>query len=753
MKHALKNLDYKSIFYYLSGLSFLILIVFIILWLAGFLPVFFKAHFTYIFFIIIAIITIYLALKIRSIPEQGEQRDKSTIVYLSKYFFLLALIVIAINQFLKREIITNWMPEITIVAIALGFLTFYAHKNRVEKELEDEKTKEDEQEKKRKEEFDTKFPRVAKLNLGYGFGNAWREYKGVKRVGLVLLCVVLAPVIWVVRLPYNIAKFTYKEGVWYSIIFLIILLIGGSNIFINLGKLPLHQDENLHFMTAYGFKETGHFVEWDFLNNRSLEPYTRNFIYTFFVYLSCEIFGFSEFSARFPGALTGFFGIFLIYFISKSFFKNKKISLLAAYTYSVNDVILYFSRFVRGYIFLMVISIIVFYFCKTLFRETKIKKGVMKGILILLLFIFSLNFHATAILLLPFIILTYFVFLIRFFPFKKYFLIYITFFILVVFIILNIVGFLRLFSLPFNIPQQINLDINLSQYDIIYLMHITNPYNFPYYFLFIFLPYLIINFKRNLTRNLSFLTSIYLPLFFSLYFFNRYEDFRYIAVIQGIFIIFISYLVYIFFIFFFGNTKKIKPLKLIGLIILIFLVISIQIPYVPQVKPFSKTSQANWENSEGSRIHRRVAQPELYKTFDYLFGLQGDNLVIIRLEDGGINWNDNYYLFLYLKDNPGKKIIFYKENAYYGGKFDEIYNFNKTYEKLDENVTYEEIIYKWDTYIIGNLRHLTNQQLMKILDADCKNLARKIGIERYDYFPSFAEYENDYFPNVFVCKF
>jgi len=90
MKHALKNLDFEHIFYYLSGLSLLLLIVFIILQITNFLPVFFKDNFTYLFFIIIAVITTYFTIKIKHIPEQGGsgvgggvgkggERDKSSI--------------------------------------------------------------------------------------------------------------------------------------------------------------------------------------------------------------------------------------------------------------------------------------------------------------------------------------------------------------------------------------------------------------------------------------------------------------------------------------------------------------------------------------------------------------------------------------------------------------------------------------------------------------------------------------------------
>jgi len=61
LKNTTKNLNFEHIFYYLAGLSFLTLIVFIILMTTGFLPVFFKDNFTYFFAIITAIITIYLA--------------------------------------------------------------------------------------------------------------------------------------------------------------------------------------------------------------------------------------------------------------------------------------------------------------------------------------------------------------------------------------------------------------------------------------------------------------------------------------------------------------------------------------------------------------------------------------------------------------------------------------------------------------------------------------------------------------------
>ena len=45
------------------------------------------------------------------------------------------------------------MPYLTALSIGFGFLTFYAHRNKVGKEIEDETISEENKEKKRKAEF------------------------------------------------------------------------------------------------------------------------------------------------------------------------------------------------------------------------------------------------------------------------------------------------------------------------------------------------------------------------------------------------------------------------------------------------------------------------------------------------------------------------------------------------------------------------------------------------------------------------
>src|SRR3989339_2173218 len=105
----------------------------------GYLPKFWNI--LYIFYFVLAVNTGFLALRINKIPEN--ERDNNTWIYLTGHLFILILIVLGVNQFLQREIVNDYLPYIIGFAIASGFLTFYSHQNKVEKELEDEKDKEE----------------------------------------------------------------------------------------------------------------------------------------------------------------------------------------------------------------------------------------------------------------------------------------------------------------------------------------------------------------------------------------------------------------------------------------------------------------------------------------------------------------------------------------------------------------------------------------------------------------------------------
>ena len=87
-------------------------------------------------------------------------KSLSSFFHISPYFFLAVLIILAINQFAKLEVITLRNFHLTIIGIFFGFFAFYSNRDRIEHELEDEKKKEEEKEKERAEDFEYRFPRI-----------------------------------------------------------------------------------------------------------------------------------------------------------------------------------------------------------------------------------------------------------------------------------------------------------------------------------------------------------------------------------------------------------------------------------------------------------------------------------------------------------------------------------------------------------------------------------------------------------------
>jgi len=89
---------YKILKYSLIPINLLLILTFILNYFK-LLPAFWKS--IYVFYVALIINTEFLILKIKQIPES--QRESHRIFYLSKYFFLLFLIIIALNQFLKKS--------------------------------------------------------------------------------------------------------------------------------------------------------------------------------------------------------------------------------------------------------------------------------------------------------------------------------------------------------------------------------------------------------------------------------------------------------------------------------------------------------------------------------------------------------------------------------------------------------------------------------------------------------------------------
>ena len=281
MRH---KLNYYKIFGY--GLIPLDIILSILLELDFFgkLPTYWNS--IYVFYIFLVLNTLFLTLRLKNMPY-NEREDDYT-VFVSKYIFLLSLAILVVNQFLHREIIIQYTNYILSFTIALGFLTFFASKDRIETEIEHEKNNRNKNDEIKEEDFDWKFPKIAKLNVPYGFEYALRE----KDLLMFLSSLVLCPFILLIRLFYKLIKWMYREGFLYAfLLFLSMIFFMGVYLY-RLGDQYLWTDEVFSFEAGKIILEKG-FP----LFNSGLD-YGRSKIYHYLLASTMQIFGINEFGSR-----------------------------------------------------------------------------------------------------------------------------------------------------------------------------------------------------------------------------------------------------------------------------------------------------------------------------------------------------------------------------------------------------------------------------------------------------------------------
>jgi len=150
----------------------------------------------------------------------------------SKYVFLLFLLLVTISSLEFDFLINSWFGGIinylksiqmflTITSIVFGIITFWTNREVID-EIEEEAKDEEKAEIKRAKEFDSKFKRLSWFNFNYGVKEAFKDkyyFKGIFRV-------IISPFVWFARLPYSFVKWMYKEGWWYSVGLILIVLIG-----------------------------------------------------------------------------------------------------------------------------------------------------------------------------------------------------------------------------------------------------------------------------------------------------------------------------------------------------------------------------------------------------------------------------------------------------------------------------------------------------------------------------------------------
>jgi hypothetical protein len=324
-----ENIKYKINEMNLNKLGLNLIVPTFIIWVATLLleselPTWTNSKFFFVLFI--ASVVFYFVQKIRIIPE--EARGKSSIVYYFSHLFLLSLLVIAINQFLERAFITNNLFYISALSIGFGFLTFYANRDRVEREIEGEKISEDKAEKRRGEEFGEKFPRINKI--------------------------------WGLR---GIVKWMYKEGWWYGLGLLSIIVLFLGLRFYSMDYID--GSDNYNDIAVKALYENGHSF------------YKYSVITTQLMLLSVKTFGFEIWALKLPFILYSLITIIFIYFIAK--FIDKKVALLSILLFAISPWSIILSKVTRDYSFDCMVGAIILYLCLLLYQKSK-DPGIKRGL-------------------------------------------------------------------------------------------------------------------------------------------------------------------------------------------------------------------------------------------------------------------------------------------------------------------------------------------------------------------------------------
>jgi hypothetical protein len=305
--------------------------------------------------------------KIRKIPELI--REKSSIVYYFSHFFLLSLVVIAVNQFLKNKWLIDNLFYISVLSIGFGFLTFYASRDRVEREIKDEKINEERAEKKRAAEFDEKFPRVAKI--------------------------------WGLR---SFVRWMHKEGWWYSVGLILIVVLGYLLRIWSLNALSIWTDEATSFLIANriygGFGQT----------LLSGQFYPRAIIYHHYLAFLMKIFVNSAYVSRLANSPFYIINMILIYIFGRVCFL-KKIALLSSFLFAFSWIgisMFWDLRFYEMFLsFFLILSLLILLFIKyiskieTVFElRSSLPKIIAYLSFILLVFLVAFDTHVSTVLIL-----------------------------------------------------------------------------------------------------------------------------------------------------------------------------------------------------------------------------------------------------------------------------------------------------------------------------------------------------------------
>ena len=557
----------------------------------------------------------------------------------------------------------------------------------------------------------------------------------------------------------------YREGWFFSVALILLIFLGGYIRLANIDNPQIHHDEFITVSVVQGYLNTGDFVLWDSVNNQPIGEYPRSFVYTWMVAQSVKVFGFDELGLRFPTAIFGTLTIILVYFVFKKF-TSKDIALIAAVAFTFNNYAIYLSRFARSYavfLFVFLLLVYVIYSCieeafkigaesKVGRKDTISQYRMFIGYAVLSVLLFFFSYHLsplTILIVIPVFIyicvkLIYHsihsrtVFTLQTKIFLCFSLLILAIFALDYFGFINVVGTKNIIETHFGTgmkPQTI------------YYRYLFGPYKsrlLVQVLAILGVLFLLLKFKM---KGLYVLLIGSFSLIMMIYFFDRYEDFRYILPLIPFAILtisvglvgLVSLAVEVFTVMSRQNVRTVLK-RLTYILALLLLIISPSFPGL-NLPPITHVAQADWTGDDGLYyIHRRAVAGQVHEAFNYVNNhIENDDALLL---DADIN------SFFYFNHSSEADAYFLQRSGNISVVRSELYDQNAS-------VSFWDIIGKYDrVWVISLYIHLQNTDVANYLIQHAENYAADAGIMQFDYNSWYTDHADIefYWPNIFLIQ-
>ncbi len=488
-----------------------------------------------------------------------------------KASFLGYFALIALNSFLqiytRYQLFDNIFSTYSILITAvLGSILLYLNQDRLTRESERQTETEKSTELKRRQEFKNKYPTINKVPL-----------------------------------LKNMVRWMYQEGWKYSLGLLAVILLGVVVFSYNIGH-DFREDEYQVVGAAAGYYHTSEYYVWDWLGQKQGKRlYTRAWPHTWLIAQSFRIFGISEWSARIVSVVFGLIFLTSVYFTSKYFWKDKKLSLLIAFSYALNPAFITIFRYTRMYAVLLPIFLLLFYCLyrgitesnKIDFKLKWLNQLINKYLdfnwifllLALPLLYFNYHIHINSLVILPSLLL-FAIYLAFSEKNPKY-------------ILLTIFGFLSLIiCYRLGVIDRFSAHLSLmGRVNSIYLNYLSNfPVGVGLGISYLVLGFIsLFVFLKQKNKELAYFYSLILfSAIFFIWFADRYAGFLYISHIVPISILLIFFL--------YLALLKIFNLKKVKILLSFFLIFSVLLGFINRVQRLYGTRHGYGNYSEAYQI-------------------------------------------------------------------------------------------------------------------------------------------------------